>query len=325
MALLTGLDTPQTLAATLTMPYTLTTGPAAGTFLAELAHRRILATRVPADGRVLVPPVDYPGGVLDVETEFVVLRGTGTVTAWTRTAGGVFATLRLDGADTDLAHRIVGDSSELGAGARVRPVWAENDAQLASPFLQLQGFELFDSADDGLAVSSYEPAAEPIAELPYTMELHYEHAYGPHYGRMFDELAGARRIVGSKCPQCLNILVPARGNCDVCFVPTVASVDVADTGTILGFSVIHLEFVGQTRKPPYVYAEINLDGSATRLIHLVDGIDMARAEEILDVGTRVRAVWTDASPGKGTLADIQFFTPIETGTPIELTSRIETH
>jgi uncharacterized OB-fold protein len=76
--------------------------------------------------------------------------------------------------------------------------------------------------------------------------------------------------------------------------------------------VIHLEFLGQKRKPPYVYAEINLDGTATRLIHNVGGFDITRAEELLQIGTRVRAVWKDISPGSGTLDDIAYFEPIDT-------------
>ncbi|MGQ0624338.1 MAG: OB-fold domain-containing protein [Sporichthyaceae bacterium] len=315
MGLLVDAHEPQTMAATLTMPYTLTTGPAAGTFLAELGQRRIIATRVITDGRVIVPPADYPGGMVDVATEFVVLRGTGVVTAWTRTADGVLAFIRLDGADTDLAHRIVGASTGLRNGSRVHAVWSDAPAEsLSSPFLALDGFALSEEEPDGPAVSPYEPAAEPFAEMKYGLKLDYEHSYGPYYGRMFDELASARRIVGSKCPKCLNILVPARGNCDSCFVPTGQMVDVADTGTILGFSVIHLEFVGQKLTPPYVYAEINLDGTATRLIHNVAGIDMAQAEELLQIGSRVRAVWKtsplgEGSPGTGTLDDIEYFEP----------------
>jgi uncharacterized OB-fold protein len=102
-----------------------------------------------------------------------------------------------------------------------------------------------------------------------------------------------------------------RGNCDACFVPTAQTVEVADTGTILGFSVIHLEFVGQKRKPPYIYAEIQLDGTATRLIHSVGGIDIATAEEALEIGTRVKAVWRDQTPGIGSLEDIEYFEPVD--------------
>ena len=58
-------------------------------------------------------------------------------------------------------------------------------------------------------------------------------------------------------------------------------VDVSDTGVLKAFSIIHLKFVGQTREPPYVYAEIILDGAATRLIHTIGGIDVEKAAETL--------------------------------------------
>jgi uncharacterized OB-fold protein len=307
--LLTGIDDPQTFAANITLPYSLTTGPAAGTYLAELANRRIVGTRVVSSGRVIVPPEDYPGGMEDVETEFVEMPQTGTVTAYTRTARGVVATIRLDGADTDLLHKVTGD---VATGSRVRAVWAEGPVEeLDSPFLQLSGFEVLGSDDAPAGSVSALTPAESIAEMPYKLSLDFEHSYGQYYGRMFDELASAKRLVGSKCPRCLNVLVPMRGNCDACFVPTAQTVEVADTGTILGFSVIHLEFVGQKRKPPYVYAEIQLDGTATRLIHSVGGIDIATAEEALQIGTRVKAVWRDQTPGIGSLEDIEYFEPVD--------------
>ncbi|MET0544766.1 MAG: hypothetical protein ABWZ40_00495, partial [Caulobacterales bacterium] len=62
-------------------------------------------------------------------------------------------------------------------------------------------------------------------------------------------------------------------------------------------SIINLEFIGQTRPPPYIYAEITLDGSATRLIHTVACPDMSKAKELVKPGTRVRAVWSDQRTG----------------------------
>jgi uncharacterized OB-fold protein len=285
------------------MPYTLTTGRAAGTFLAELASRRIVGSRSRSTGRVAVPPRDFLDG--DDMPEFVQVPETGTVMAWTRTASGTLALIRLDGADTDLVHRILGDIKGLANGARVTAVWGS----AADGFLALSGFELHEvPASEG--ATPLDSTADPVAELPYRLDLPYRHSYGPYYGRMFDELGSQRRIVGTKCPSCHNVLIPARGNCDACFVPTGQVVDVADTGRLQAFSVIHLEFVGQTHTPPYVYAEINLDGSATRLIHHVGGFDISRAEEMLSIGTRVRAVWKEGAPARGTLADIDYFEPI---------------
>lgn len=300
----TGIDEAPVFETTLTMPYTLTTGRAAGTYLAELANQRIVGSRSSSSGKVVVPPSDY--GDDGEPPELVVVPATGTVTAWTRTSAGTLAMIRLDGADTDLVHRIVGDHFGLANGCRVAAVWA-SDAETTNA---LAGFELTDAPVEEAEVVPLETDTEPIAELPYQLDLDYQHSYGLYYGRMFDELATQRRIVGTKCPSCQSVLIPARGNCDVCFVPTAQVVDVADTGTLLGFSVINMEFVGQKRKPPYIYAEINLDGSATRLIHNVGGFDIDRTEELLSIGMKVRAVWKEGTSARGTLADIDYFEPI---------------
>lgn len=81
--------------------------------------------------------------------------------------------------------------------------------------------------------------------------------------------------------------------------------------TVSAMSVIHLEFKGQKERPPYIYAEIQLDGAVTRLIHSIKGIDMSRAAALVKPGTRVRAVWSDARTGS--LSDISHFEPIDEG------------
>lgn len=306
-SLLTGIDGTQVLEATLSLPYTLTTGSAAGSFLAELANRRILGSRCEPCSRLMAPAQDYCS-LCGAQTEgFVQMPETGTVTAVTRTERGTLAFIRLDGADTDFLHRIADDVTGVVAGVRVRANWAESPSQ---SILDLDCFVL---ANGGEQVREPAPAGDvaTLVEVPYKLELSYRHAYGPHYGRLFDELATRRRIIGSVCPSCRNVLVPPREFCDACYVRTAQHVDVADTGVLQAFSVIHLEFVGQTRKPPYVYAEVMLDGSATRLIHTLGGFDVATAADRLEVGMQVRAVWKDPADCRGTLDDIEYFAPVD--------------
>lgn len=303
--LLTGIDDAQVLETRLSLPYTLTTGGAAGTFLAELGKKRILGSRCDACDRTMAPPQDYCPLCGTPSETFVQMPETGAVTAVTRTAKGRLAFIRLDGADTDLLHRLAEDDADVAVGARVRAVWAQTPEQSV---LDLDCFALDTGEDVGQTSSAGE--VEAVVELPYKLDLDYQHSYGPHYGRLFDELATHRRVLGSKCPSCLDVLVPPREICDVCFVRTAQHVDVADTGILQAFSVIHMEFVGQTRKPPYVYAEIVLDGSATRLIHTVAGFDVAKATELLSVGMPVRAVWKPPADCRGTLNDIDYFEPV---------------
>lgn len=304
--LITNIDEAQVLTTTLTMPYTLTTGPAAGSFLAELGNRRILGSRCDACSRTVVPPSDYCSRCGAAPDGFVQLPETGAVTALTRTAKGVLALIRLDGADADLLHRVSDPTGAVAVGKRVRAVWADTATQ------SVLDLDCFEPDDSGAPPGTARPADDVglVAEVPYTLELEYRHSYGPHYGAFFDELASSRRILGSLCPRCRNVLVPPRELCDACFVRTAQYVDVSDHGVLQAFSVIHLEFVGQTRKPPYIYAEIVLDGSATRLIHTVAGFDIATAADRLSIGMAVRAVWKEPADCRGTLNDIDYFEPL---------------
>lgn len=300
----------QELAATLTMPYTLTTGLPAGTFLAALGHRILIGSKETASGKVCVPPADGP-----LDTTFVRVAETGTITAVTVLGGersGAVALIRLDGTDADLLHRIVVGDGTPAAGARVRAVWAEEPT--GTTILDIAGFVLDPDAEQGSEPTPFDPAAleiEAVQQLPYSLQLSYRHSYGPYYGQLFDQVGSSRRILGSNCPHCQHVLVPPRERCEICFSRTERLVDVADTGRLQAFSIIHMEFVGQTRTPPYVYAEIMLDGSATRLIHTLGGVDPDAARRHLAIGARVRAVWKDRADAVGTLDDIDHFALVD--------------
>ena len=94
----------------------------------------------------------------------------------------------------------------------------------------------------------------------------------------------------------------------VCFARTTRLVEVQDTGTLQAFSIAHLEFIGQTRTPPYVYAEVDLDGTSTHRIHVLGGFAIEKARDLTS-GMPMRAVWKGASQAQGTLADIEYSGP----------------
>jgi hypothetical protein len=301
-SLLSGIDSDAVLHASIELPYTLTTGRAAGAFLAALEEQRLLGSRCGECARTVVPAQDFCSRCGGETSDFLNLPHNGTVTAITRTADGAMGIIAVDGTDDGLVHRLIGDA--LAVGSRVHAIW---DGEVKQNMMALAGFAPGESDQVETTTAVVEEASQTV---PYSMNLDYEHSYGPYYGRLFDELAATRRIIGSKCPQCRNVLVPPRATCELCYVPTTQFVDVADEGRVQAFSVINLEFVGQTRKPPYVYAEIVLDGSSTRLIHNIGGIDMATAKESLSIGMRVKAVWKPAEECIGTLDDIDYFEPI---------------
>jgi len=294
----------QFLATTLAMPYTLTPGRAAGTFLSQLPHSTLVASRCTRCAAVAVPAQDFCPCGSDLP-ELLGIRPTGVVTAVTTTADGVFALIRIDGAGSDLLHRLL-DNSRVGS--RVEAVWAD---ERTGTILDITGFNASEStADTAPELTALDSAVEPTTVVPYTLSLDYEHSYGPYYGQLFDAVGSRQQILGSPCPTCRNVLVPPRERCDQCFTKTDRLVAVQDTGRLQAFSVIMMEFVGQTRKPPYVYAEIVLDGSSTRLIHNLDGFDVAQAKELLSIGMPVRAVWRKPADCVGTLDDIDHFEPV---------------
>lgn len=292
----------------LTIAYTLSPSAATARFLTELANRRIVGSKCSSCARVLVPAQEYCPRCAGRADELLAMPDTGTVTAFTSRNDEIVALIRIDGSDADLLHRIDADGADtVHIGARVRAAWA---AEPTGSILDIASFVVAGDADDAGAPTSLPNLdGELISEIPYAIDLKYEHAYGQFYGRLFDELRTTRRILGVRCPSCQAVLVPPRPMCESCVVPTAQWEDVADTGTLRAYSVIHLAFEGQVREPPYVYAEITLDGASTRLIHVLGGFDVEQAPTRLQPGMKVKAVWLPDSH-TGTLADIDYFEPI---------------
>lgn len=308
----TSIDQPPVLETSLEMPYTLTTGKAVSRFIEGLGKQVIIGSRCEACARTVVPAQDYCSRCGAEQDKLVSVPQTGTVTAITRTADGTVALIRLDGVDADLMHRVDESAGPVSVGDRVEAVWAPEPV---GSILSLAHFASSTAAvsTDGVGDVADVPEEDLVKQIEYSLSLPYRHSYGANYGRLFDELGARSGLIGSKCPHCLNVLVPPRDYCEICFVKTEQFVQVKDSGRLQGFSVIHMEFIGQTRKPPYVYAEVVLDGSSTRLIHTVGGIDMETAKEALSIGMAVRAVWKPEDQRNGTLDDIDYFEPVPGG------------
>lgn len=292
-------ETMEWMAAQIRMPYTLTPGEATGIFIAELAKRRLIGSR--HGGRVQIPAVDFSGATGEPSDGFVEVAPVGELLAFTTSSRGTLGLVLIDGTEVPFLHRLI-EPERLQIGSRVEAVWADEST---GTILDLAGF----APERGTATFAprSDPAdlAAPLEQIDYTMTLDYRHAYGQYYGTLFDGVKNGRRIRGVKCSKCARVLLPPRPQCDVCFAPTSEWVDVSSTGTVQASSVVHIEFIGQRLTPPYVYAEIVLDGTSTRLIHMVGAVDPEEAKTAAAPGARVRAVWSDRHTGS--LADIEYF------------------
>ncbi|NPV90996.1 MAG: Zn-ribbon domain-containing OB-fold protein [Firmicutes bacterium] len=146
---------------------------------------------------------------------------------------------------------------------------------------------------------------EGVVSLPYRWAL------GPVNTRFFDELK-QKKIMGTRCPSCERVLVPARKFCPRCFQELEEWVQVSDTGVVETWALINIRFSGQAIEPPYVSASIRLDGSDVGFVHQIGGVevnDLEKTRERVKIGTRVKARWRDEC--QGDIFDIQYFEPVE--------------
>lgn len=145
-----------------------------------------------------------------------------------------------------------------------------------------------------------ESSTHIVKEVRGRVSIPYRWSYGHALTRFFEESRDNRRLVGTRCPLCQSVIVPAASICTRCFVEAVEWVEVSDHGVLATFTTVHLPFPGQPTEPPYTYGLILLDGANTYFSHLIN----EPAEE-LACGMRVEAVWSDDR--KGDLFDILYF------------------
>ena len=133
-----------------------------------------------------------------------------------------------------------------------------------------------------------------------TWNFNYTYFAGETASRFFAELRENRRIMGTRCPSCRRVLVPARAFCDACFVRTTEWVEVGPEGTLETFTIITAAFPGLP-PPPIVMAYVTMDGADTALINLVAGLDLAdidAAAATLQTQPRVRVSFIDEPQGR---------------------------
>lgn len=117
-------------------PYKHSTGETIGRFLAGLKEqRKIWGQRVAGQG-VVVPPLGYSEADGSAGGAWVEVAPTGTVAAVAGVqkpleglhpsdAPFAFVLVKLDGADTALAHVVTEGHDRVRVGSRVEAVWAE--------------------------------------------------------------------------------------------------------------------------------------------------------------------------------------------------------
>ena len=117
-----------------------------------------------------------------------------------------------------------------------------------------------------------------------------------------------RQLFGLQCTVCGGVHCPPAEVCAPCFARTSLWVELPPRGWVKAFSVVRITFPGQPVPPPFVYAEIVIEGAANVLVHRVGGTDTDLPDAGVRVGQQVEAVWADEPAGS--LLDIDHFRPI---------------
>jgi uncharacterized OB-fold protein len=118
------------------------------------------------------------------------------------------------------------------------------------------------------------------------------------------ELRDNKRIMGTRCPACNRVYVPARSMCKDCFEQLDQWVEVSDKGTVLTYAVACQPTVAQPVAPPIIYGIVQLDGADTGLVHMIGEIEF----EKLHIGMRVQAVFKEQRTAN--ILDIKYFRPL---------------
>jgi uncharacterized OB-fold protein len=132
--------------------------------------------------------------------------------------------------------------------------------------------------------------ADDAIMMDHLVTLTYHETLPPE-GVRFAEALIDGRILGQRCTACGRVFVPPKGYCplDVVLLSEADDVEVADTGTVTGFTIVApVKYYGQTKTEPFVYASVLLDGASGTL----GGQDISAVPaDKVRAGMRVRAVW----------------------------------
>lgn len=152
-----------------------------------------------------------------------------------------------------------------------------------------------------------------LLTIPGAWNINYNYAAGHTASRFFASLRDEETIEATVCPSCERALIPPRAFCDRCFCECDEWRKVGPEGTIISFTVSSIRSAGLNMDPPFMIAMIRLDGADTNLIHLVEGLDLADPEKLLEQvkqGLRVRAEFKPREQRTGHILDIRAFQPI---------------
>ena len=134
----------------------------------------------------------------------------------------------------------------------------------------------------------------------------FDYSAGRAGSKFLIGLRDEKKIRGLKCPTCNKVYVPPRTTCKDCFGYLNQWVDVSDTGTLLTYTVVRQQNdAAQSKKVPFAYGIIQLDGADTGFLHMLGDVDL----DSIEIGMRVQAVFKEER--NASVLDIEHFKPVK--------------
>jgi uncharacterized OB-fold protein len=150
------------------------------------------------------------------------------------------------------------------------------------------------------------PAKEDSFVIEGKLALPYQYFAGRTGSRFLIALRDEKKINGLRCEKCNKTFIPPRSTCERCFSDISDNwVELKNSGTVTGFTIVRYAEPHQPLEPPYILALIKLDGADTPILHLIKGIPIGQ----MKVGLKVKAVF--AEKATSTIMDIDHFRPDE--------------
>ncbi|CAM5338471.1 DNA-binding protein [Streptomyces avidinii] len=279
-------------------PFTRSLGPVQSAFLTGLRERVVLGVTT-ADGRVMVPPVEYDPVTAEEIRDLVEVGATGTVTTWAWNAAPrrgqpldtpfAWVLVRLDGADTGILHALDAPGPDaVRTGMRVRIRWA---GERTGAITDIACFEPAEEHEgDGAAQAAPHAGEFADAVTGIVAEARLDYTYSPGRAQTaYINGLSQRKTIGERCPSCHKVYVPPRGACPTCGVATTDRVEVGPAGTVTTYCIVNIKAKNLDIEVPYVYAHIALDGAGLALHGRIGGIPYDQVR----MGLRVEPVWTE--------------------------------
>lgn len=138
------------------------------------------------------------------------------------------------------------------------------------------------------------------------IRIPFRYAAGAAASRFLLEMRDHGRIMGTRCPRCRRVLVPARSFCPACWVETAEWVEVGPAGGLVTWTTVTIPLPHAPEEPPVTIGLVRLDGADTDFLHLVRD-----DERGLRPGLRMTPLWSERR--SGSVRDLLCFVPATEG------------